>query len=525
MKKSNPKSMWWGTLEIPVSCGPEHFILIGAPGSGKTTLLQLTLQSILPHIRNGSNRRAVVYDPKREIYPTILGMGVPEERIIIANPFDVRSSAWDIAADVTAPATALEIATILVPSRGDLQPFFPDAARGLLGGVMESLLLVAPKKWTFRDVVLALRNEKRLKRILTLTDSTAHLVEKYISGTDAHRDISSTIENVMRRLSFIAAAWEHTTTKFSLEQWIKDESILLLGNTPALESTLQQFNNALLHRLSQLILTQPEAREQQIPPQHWIFIDELRRAGKLDYLPALMVEGRSKGACIVLAFQDLLGCCEVYGDKLAREIVGSCRNKGWLKVIDWDTAKFASDYFGVHELEIGRSSVNTSTSVSHNQVTTQEGESFSKSFHSRSLVTPSHFMWLPEANPHNGIHGYFITACVNQPHHGFVPGSFINEHRVRPHPNTAAYLPRPAEQQYLSEWTEADLARLGLEQFPDLLTAPESESPAGEEKKNKRNETKKNKTKNKRENAAQQSDDDDDDDDGAVDLFARMPRK
>jgi len=515
--------MWWGTLEIPASCGPEHFIMIGAPGSGKTTLLQLTLQSVLPHIRNGSNRRAVVYDPKREIYPTLLGMGVPEDRIIISNPFDLRSSAWDIAADVTAPATALEIATILVPSRSEIQPFFPDAARGLLGGVMECLLLVAPRKWTFRDVVLALRNEKRLKRLLTLADSTAHLVEKYISGTEAHRDISSTIENVMRRLSFIAAAWEHTTTTFSLQDWIQHESILLLGNTPALESTHQQFNNALLHRLSQLILTQPEAREQPIPPQHWIFIDELRRAGKLDHLPALMVEGRSKGACIVLAFQDLPGFSEVYGEKLAREIVGSCRNKGFLKIIDWDTAKFASDYFGVHELVIGRRSETWGHSRTLNQITTQESESFSRSTHRRSLVSPAHFMWLPEANPHNGIHGYFITACVNQPHHGCVPGAFVDEHRVRPHPSTAAYLPRPAEQQSLSEWTEADLARLGLEQFPDLLNAPQSASPAGEEKKNKRNETKRNKTKNKRDNAAQRSDDDDDDN-GAANLFARMPR-
>jgi len=514
--------MWWGTVEIPAACGSEHFILIGAPGSGKTTLLHLTLNSVLPYIRAGSNRRAVVYDPKREIYPALLGMGVAEDRIIIANPFDLRASGWNIAADVTAPATALEIATILVPSKSEIQPFFPDAARGLLGGVMESLLLVAPGVWTFRDVVLALRNETRLKTILELTESTKHLVGTYISGTDAHRDIKSTIENVMRRLSFIAAAWEHTASKFSLEQWIKDESILLLGNTPALESTLQQLNNALLHRLSQLILTQPEARESQVPPQHWIFIDELRRAGKLDYLPALMVEGRSKGACVFLAFQDLPGFFEVYGDKLAREIIGSCRNKGYLKIVDLDTAKLASEYFGIHELEIGRLSESWSTSTTKGQITTQDGKSFAKSFHKRSLVSPSRFMWLPEANPKNGIHGYFITACINQPYHGFVKGDFINAHKVRPHPTEPGYVMRPTEHQYLSEWTADDLNRLGLQKFPDLLVTTETEPTAGENKQTDIPENKNNKPKNKR---SPKKSDDDDDDNGEAGLFEKMPRK
>lgn len=515
--------MWWGTLKIPLSCGPEHFIFIGAPGSGKTTLLLLTLKSILPNIWEGSNQRAVIYDPKREMLPALLGLGVDEDRIIVANPFDMRSSAWDIAADVTDPATALEIATILVPSRSEIQPFFPDAARALMAGVMEFFLLTVPKKWTFRDVVLALRNEKRLKKILGLNNATKHLIEKYISGTEAHRDIGSTIENVARRLGFIAAAWEHTTAKFSLEKWIQAESVLLLSNVPALESTMQRLNNALIHRIGQLILNQPEANTFSPPPQHWIVIDELRRAGKIDYLPAIMVEGRSKGACIFLAFQDEPGFSHEWGEKLAREIIGGCRNKGFLKLSDVDTAKLASDYFGIHELEIGRISKTWGTSTTNGQSTAQEGASFSRTFHNRSLVKPNQFLWLPEANPKNGIRGYFSTACINMPYLGHVPGTFIHTHRVRPHPTKPGYLPRPAEHQYLSEWTEADLARLGLEKSPDLLTAPESGSAAGEEQKNKQNEPKSNKTKNKRDNRVQKSDDNDDDN-GAAGLFAIMPK-
>lgn len=478
--------IFWGGLELPISCGPQHFVMVGAPGSGKSINLQLMMQSVLPRIRTGANRRAIIYDAKRDIYTTLLGMGIPEDRIHIFNPFDARSVAWDMALDVDDPATAVEIATILVPERsGEVQPFFPQAARALIGGIMEVFIEIARKKWTLRDVVLALRTDARMKQILSMSQYTEHLVGHYLSGTDTHRDINATIENTMRRLAFVAAAWDNSTSSQSMEQWVQTESILLLGSNPSLDSTIQQINSAILHRLSQIILNQPEARHQTPPPLNWLFIDELRRAGRFPNLPEFMVEGRSKGLCAVLAFQDLPGLMDVYTPNLAKEIIGTPRNKAFLKLSEPETAEYACRFFGQLELEMERYSESWGTSSTHGQNpswTSQSGGSRQRMNHTRPAIAMREFMKILEAIPENGIGGFFDTASIGDPYFTTLPGALIDERLARPHPSECNVKPRPREHQMLREWDKGDLKRLGLSKFPELLAHTEPNSNSGEPK-------------------------------------------
>ena len=195
---------------------------MGAPGSGKSTSLLLLMKSVLPGIRLGSNRRALIYDAKRDIYATLIGMGLPPERIVILNPFDARSSAWDMARDITSPAIAMEIGTIFVPERDEMQPFFPEAARSLLGGLMEAFLTRAPGRWTLRDVVLALRSEVRLKRILGDNPNTKPLISRYLGEGDMQSSVAATLDTTMRRLAFVAAAWDRADSKVSLQDFLRN---------------------------------------------------------------------------------------------------------------------------------------------------------------------------------------------------------------------------------------------------------------------------------------------------------------
>lgn len=486
---SSPNNwIYWGGLWLPIRCATEHFLLLGAPGSGKSTLMQLQMQSILTHIRIGTNRRALVYDAKRDTLATLLGMGIHEDRIIMLNPFDQRCAAWDMAKDIPDPATAMEIATLLVPDKGEVQRFFPEAARSLIGAIIEAFLHTAPGQWTLRDVVLSLRSEKRMKAVLKAGQHTLHIAELYLTGTDAHRDIVATIENVMRRLAFVAAAWDHATNWFSLENWIRGEHILLLGSNPCLESTVQQLNSAIFHRASQILLNQPEARFQITPPQTWIFIDELRRAGKLANLPEFMVECRSKGVCIALCFQDIAGLMEVYGHNLCREIMGIPQNRGFLKTSDPDTAEYASRLFGQLELEVERSSSNwgSSTSRSHNDFTVgwQSGGGRQLINQSRPAVGSREFMKIPQACPQNGVSGYFDLASIGAPYYCTVSGDFITEHLARPHLTVSNVIYRPRHHQILREWEVADLHRLGLQALAEQLlwtkvSPPKRESGEG----------------------------------------------
>ena len=70
-------------------------------------------------------------------------------------------------------------------------------------------------------------------------------------------------------------------------------------------------------RLSEQVLATEERPKDR---QHttWFFLDEVRQAGRLDGLSALITKGRSKGAVVLLGFQGI----EVYGREAANELVG-----------------------------------------------------------------------------------------------------------------------------------------------------------------------------------------------------------
>jgi len=489
-------TIFWGAMWLPLTCGPQHFSIVGDPGSGKTKSLQLLLKSVLPTIQPANNRRAILYDAKRDLLSTLAKIGVSAP-IYILNPFDKRGVPWNLADDISDAATAIEIATILIPERNETQRFFPDAARALLSGVMESFLRTAPGQWTLRDVVLALRYPSRTRIILEKTRDTRYLLYKYVGEGRSDKDIASTLENTMRRLSFIAGAWSKPSASkesdsplnfcrdpISLSKWIDSESILVLGSSPSMESTISQVNVAILHRLSQLIRQQSEANTQKPERQTWIVLDELRMAGRLDGLHSLLVEGRSKGACVVIGFQDIPGLQSVYQKELAAEIIGICANKAFLRISDPKTQNYASSVFGNQEVEIPAKGTSEGESTSNQGSTTSEGSSLSMHRITRPVILPSQFSSdLPRPDPNLGLFGYYQTALVGQPYHAKIEGHFIQQElelsgQIK---STPDFDPRPPEDIDLKEWEEEDLKRLNLKDHPDLLTPQE----ANDEQKNK----------------------------------------
>ena len=86
----------WACRRVHLSNLSPHYLLIGTPGSGKTNLLKILMNSVLPDTEYGLRFRSLVYDPKTEFYPFLTRMGIPKEQIIVVNPFDARSSAWNL---------------------------------------------------------------------------------------------------------------------------------------------------------------------------------------------------------------------------------------------------------------------------------------------------------------------------------------------------------------------------------------------------------------------------------------------
>ena len=475
--RPNERTIFWAGVELPESCGTEHFAIVGTPGSGKTLSLHLLMKTVLPRIGGGLHRRAVIYDAKRDTCSFLAGVFKHQAQrppVYVMNPFDSRSSPWAMNKDIREGATAHEIASILIAKSGsESQPFFLDALRALLGGVMHSFSQLAPDAWTLRDVVLTMRYTKRIAAIIAACSQTEYLLSKYVTGSARDNDIEATVETFMRGFSFVAAAWHHSSKPpVSLEQWMQTESIMILGADPSFDHILQSLNRAIFKRIVELTRRLPDLRSGD-PRQAWFIIDELRNAGNLEDLDKLLVEGRSKGACVVLGFQDLAGLRLVYGDKRADEIIGACANKVFLQNGDQTTIDYASKHFKSQELIETRVSESKSESTGHIGGGSQ-GHSVSRQRVTRPVVHEGLLKSLPKPSPgREGLSGYCDTAAVGTefPYRMTLPPAFLDANLPKLDHDEPSFEPRPREHLELPEWDMEDLKRLNLAAFPELLSA------------------------------------------------------
>lgn len=442
----------WGGVRLPSSAAPLHFLVCGATGSGKSLTLRLLMQEVLPRIVPGSGSRALVYDAKREALPILAGMGV-RCPVKLLHPLDTRGVAWDLARDCTTPAVALQLATVLIPDTDEgANRFFADAARDLLSGVLIALHLRAPGRWRFRDVLLALADAERLKMLLEQSPPTRDRL-RYFADERTLANILGTVASKSAAYGPVAAAWERATESVSLRDWVEGEFILVLALDDEIRTALDAVNRAIFRRAAELLLAGPESAARR----SWLFLDEVREAGKLDGLRGLLNRGRSKGVAAVLGFQSVEGLREAYGREEAHEIIGECAHKAILRLESPDTAEWAAGVFGdVERREIQVGQPGAEKAVSKSELVAR-----------RPLVLPSEFLSLPATGPDAGLSGYFASPLTGAYRHTLAWCEIAARLRP-PSQETPDYLPRPAADQYLRPWDESDYRRLGLG-FPSEL--------------------------------------------------------
>lgn len=422
---------------------------------------RLLMQSVLPQVGRGQGIRALVYDAKQDVVSMLGGMKL-HCGIHILNPLDARSVSWDMARDITSPAGALQVAAVLIPrSDRDTNPFFINAARHLLFGVLLYCIQHAPGRWSFRQVLLILRDSDLLRRVLGRSADTAHLLQ-YCAHEGTFQNILSTVLTVTSSFEIIAACWDRAQVKVSLREWISSEGILVLGNDEQNRSAIDTINRLVFQRLSELMLAQPEIHPPN-PRRTWIFLDEVREMGRLEGMSRLLTKGRSKGVTVALGFQDVAGLQSVYGREIAEEILGQCSTKVILRLNSAGTARWASQLFGTREvLECSRSENRSHSSRNLGfDWSASSGEAITNGIAKRDLVLESEFLDLPEPNPENGLSAYFLCPTSG----GFldrIPGPWMDEHIVPRSRTIADSVPRPEGDQYLRPWGELDSQDLGL---------------------------------------------------------------
>lgn len=441
----------WGGRSLPDDAATSHFLVLGTTGSGKTLTIKQLMERELPRI-GGGDSRALIYDAKQDVLSYLSRLNLRAE-VLTLNPFDRRGVRWDLARDITSPASALQFASILIPEESGNNRFFSDAGRDLLAGVIKSFIQCAPGTWSLRDLVLAMRRRESMQELLAMSVHGEGLIEAYFQEERTLHNILSTVRSRLAPFEPIAALWDQSSTSVSLEEWSKGEFILILASNESVRIALDAVNRALFKRMSELIVSQPESRTRRT----WFFLDEVREAGKLPGLTSLLTKGRSKGACVVLGLQDIDGLREAYGSNLANEICGMCSNKAVLRLESPETAAWASKMVGEYE------SIEHLRSVSSDATFSRRNRTKSETRVRAAAVLPSEFLSLPPTTRETGLSGYYLSPNI---------GAFRSVISIEPlvvHETRAGqssvrdFDARPDSDQYLTRWSASDMNRLQLE--------------------------------------------------------------
>jgi hypothetical protein len=363
-----------------------------------------------------------------------------------------------------------------VPETNENTRFFNDATRDLVSSTITALNYLAPKNWDFRDVIVPLSNQQFLEPLLKACPYTEDRLQ-YFENAATAANILMTVRSKIAPFRPIAACWHHATERVSLAEWIKEKngSFLVLGHSERLREPLSAINRLIFQRLVELTLDLEESDERRI----WYVLDEVRHLGKVEGLPGLLTNGRSKGAAVILGFQDYSGMCAVWGEHIANEIIAMCANQAYLRLSSGATAQYASDQFSFLYQPVTETSETLTTTWGQNP-STSEAKSTQSKMEKQERIMPGDFLSMPIASPKNGIPGAYISPWFKEVDPGkttFYQTTLRREASFDRLMSKSAtkdnFIERPPEQERLEPWDEDDFKRIFGPDWQQLMLKPE----------------------------------------------------
>lgn len=474
----DPDMVYWAMRNTPIQQALRHHAICGTTGSGKTTMIQLLLQSIAPRFQKTSSavEQLIVYDPKCDMVPLMAALDLkPEEHHVwILNPYDERSTPWNIAEAVQTPGMALALAALLVPEeKNSTAPYFSFGARNLTHAGIMGLNTVAGTNWTFRDLFWVLSTRERIAAIVAQSPSGAEVGASILKDKRHSPSVIATLANKLASFEQVAALW-HTNKSgraFSIEKFLREPGVLILGDDPVLHNSVWPLNAMLLKALTNEILRRPNTRQ----PRHWFILDEFRAMERVDCIHDLVNRGRSKGACVLLGIQSIEGLFEVYGEHATNDILSQCTSKIFLRAGGPKTAEWIADYFSkVRQVE----TVVTETSTS-------QGDSTSTQYalNDRPMFLPSYFLNLPLPEEHKplvavcDVPSSGFTIIVRRPFDEVLSWCRDVNRFEADYPGLKPY--RDIKSQVLQPWTEEEEIRFCGTRVTDDLANEKIRPPEG----------------------------------------------
>lgn len=466
--RASEQTFSFGEVDVPTEELTTHLLAVGSSGSGKSLTLKLIQQACLKQVNSLTACRAVIFDPKHSVVKDIKGMSDITGDIISLNPFLLGAVRYDIAADFQTVTHAQAFADIMIPEvKGNQDPFFRDAAVNVLTGITLLFMINAPGNWRLSDIVRAFTSGKVLTALLSSHPETALYLNSLGSERTSANVLASVCAAIFKYMP-VAALWEHATQSTSIREWLEGGQIWVLCEDEEAKPTVNALNRLILTRMTQSLLKETDYPQ----PRTFMFLDELQSI-RVESLNEIATKGRSKGICLVMAFQSIQGMYECYGKEITESMMGQVRHKAFLKLSDVPTAEWASGNMGDIEIKRHQSTTAFQRGIG-GLITWNDLTGGSQTIQQTRLVMPSEFINIPAVHPptNQGLTGYYQTSINYKNYTSWdklLP-------MLQPADNSIEVENAPPSWQRLDPWTYEDWERLGItEVMVKLQTEEESE--------------------------------------------------
>lgn len=325
-------------IVYPASFWTRHVLVVGGVGSGKSTFIRPLISSVIR-----ADEKALIFDPKGEF------TSAHAKPILIA-PWDARSYAWDIGADIRNIGDMRRFAHALIKEGHD--PMWANAARQILVGFMRYLQSAYGSLWGWKEL---------REMFFTPEGDLLALMDKF--NPEARRTVekpSVTTTGILINLTAfgttifdLATAWADVpqNRRVSFVRWVQDASYqkqVILQGHGAYPDITKAFTEGIFGVVSALVNSVEV--EDSTTAKFWIIADEFPQLGNVP-VRALFEVGRSRGVRCVIACQDLAQVEAIYGKEQVKALTAMCGTLIIGQVGAGETAEILSKAIGSREVE------------------------------------------------------------------------------------------------------------------------------------------------------------------------------
>lgn len=375
-----------GRIPIPVRYETHNVFLVGKPGVGKSVLSYQFLEKMRGH-------KAIILDVKGEYTSKFYN---PERGDKIFNILDARSVKWNIFKDFFTEFDIEAHWHSQVPDAksGGNEQFFNDAGRAVGIGVTH----VCRQQGTpFPSAMYEM-----ISGSLEALEEKLRNCEAASQGHAFIEQPKSPMAGSVKAVLMQYAAWMRYLPDggdWSLTEWLNDgkEGFLFVGTKKDVAKILQPALSLFIDLAARKILSFPDDSSRRI----FFLIDELGALNRMNILPTMLTEGRSKGLSLLMAIQDISQLVEKYGEHLTRTILNSIGTVAAFNLPDDYTAKSLEKRFGdtqYREFEESRN-VGVDNKAAGNQKKDKRTEPLIMASEIQSLKELEFYVRIPNFNP------------------------------------------------------------------------------------------------------------------------------